>query len=60
VEGKEDVGCIPFARMWIRVVAVGTMELVVERIYNLSTLSERETEQLATDADYVGNVLVPV
>lgn len=52
----EDNFNISFAGMWISVLAIGTMELYVEKICNLSKLSEGGTRQLATDADYICNV----
>lgn len=46
-----------FAGIWISVLAIGTMELYVEKICNLSRLSEPGARQLATDVDYLSNVM---
>lgn len=48
---------VSFAGMWIGVLAIGTMELYVEKICNLNKLSESGARQLATDAEYVCNVM---
>lgn len=46
-----------FAAMWIHVLAVGTMELYVERICGIAKLSDLGTRQLAVDTEYMCNVL---
>lgn len=58
-DGKDekDEWDMSFAGMWIGVLAIGTMELYVEKICNLSKLSESGTRQLATDAEYLCNVI---
>lgn len=48
---------VSFAGMWIGVLAIGTMELYVEKICNLNKLSESGARQLATDAEYICNVM---
>lgn len=46
-----------FAGMWIHVLAVGTMELYVEKICGIPKLSDLGTRQLAVDTEYMCNVL---
>lgn len=53
----DDGACLSFAGMWIGAVAVGTMELYVEKMLSLSRLSKCGAQQLATDAEYICNVL---
>lgn len=48
---------VSFAGMWISLLAIGTMEFYVERICSIPRLSEAGTRQLATDADYICNVI---
>ncbi|CAN8075961.1 unnamed protein product [Agarophyton chilense] len=48
---------LSFAGMWISVLTIATMELYVDRIGSLSRLSEGGTRQLATDVDYICNVI---
>ena len=51
---EEDMS---FAGMWITVLAMGTMELYVEKICSVVRLSEAGAKQLAIDADYLCNVM---
>lgn len=53
----EDEGRMSFAGMWISVLAMGTMELYVEKICSVARLSEAGAKQLATDADYLCSVM---
>lgn len=55
-DSKSDMD-MSFAGMWIGVLAIGTMELYVEKICNLNKLSDSGTRQLATDAEYICNVM---
>eukprot|EP00178_Gracilaria_changii_P023292 TRINITY_DN705_c0_g3_i1.p1 TRINITY_DN705_c0_g3~~TRINITY_DN705_c0_g3_i1.p1 ORF type:complete len:811 (-),score=124.66 TRINITY_DN705_c0_g3_i1:6290-8722(-) len=48
---------LSFAGMWISVLTIATMEFYVEKIESLSRLSEGGTRQLATDVDYICNVI---
>ncbi|KAI0558933.1 Golgi complex component 7 (COG7) [Gracilaria domingensis] len=48
---------LSFAGMWISVLTIATMEFYVEKIGSLSRLSEGGTRQLATDVDYICNVI---
>lgn len=48
---------LSFAGMWISVLAVGTMEFYVEKMCGITKLSAAGTRQLATDAEYICNVL---
>lgn len=48
---------LSFAGMWIGAVAIGTMELYVEKIIGLSRLSKSGAKQLTIDAEYICNVL---
>lgn len=53
----EDGTTLPFASMWISALAIGTMELYVEKICNVPKMSDAGTKQLATDADYICNII---
>lgn len=55
-ESNEDAN-ISFAGMWISLLAIGTMELYVEKICSIPRMSEAGTRQLAIDADYICNVI---
>lgn len=57
--GEEEDGDegMSFAGMWISVLAMGTMDLYVEKICSVTRLSEAGAKQLATDADYLCNVM---
>lgn len=55
-EEVEDVNS-SFAGMWIHVLAVGTMELYVERICGISKMSEIGARQLSVDIEYLCNVM---
>ncbi|KAA8499604.1 Conserved oligomeric Golgi complex subunit 7 [Porphyridium purpureum] len=46
-----------FARRWIRVICTGTMEALVDHVCALKRLSTRGAAQVATDFDYVSNIL---
>lgn len=46
-----------FAGMWIGTIAVGTMEIYVEKICSIKALSTVGARQLAIDVDYMCNVL---
>ncbi len=46
-----------FAGMWIHVLAVGTMELYVERICGISKMSEMGARQMSVDIEYLCNVM---
>lgn len=54
---EEDITNTSFAGMWISLLAIGTMELYVEKICTIQKMSEAGTRQLATDADYICNVI---
>lgn len=54
---EDDLLNMSFAGMWISALTIGTMELFVEKICSLTRLSESGTRQLATDADYIINVV---
>lgn len=53
----DDAAGLSFAGMWIGAVAVGTMELYVEKMLSLTRLSKAGAEQLVIDAEYICNVL---
>lgn len=56
-EDENEDANVSFAGMWISLLAIGTMELYVEKICSIPRLSEAGTRQLATDADYICNVI---
>jgi len=59
LHGKEETEMLntSFAGMWIHVLAVGTMELYVERICGMAKMSELGARQLAVDTEYMCNVM---
>lgn len=54
---EEETVNTSFAGMWIHVLAVGTMEMYMEKIFAIAKLSEIGTRQLAVDTEYICNVL---
>lgn len=56
-EEEHEIMNTSFAGMWIHVLAVGTMELYVERICGMAKMSELGARQLAVDTEYMCNVM---
>lgn len=54
---KDEDELLSFAGIWIGALTIGMMELYVDKICALTRLSEAGTKQLATDADYICNVV---
>lgn len=54
---EDEMATISFAGMWISVIAIGTMELYVDKICSIPRMSEAGTRQLATDAEYICNII---
>lgn len=54
---EEDEGAFSFAGMWISVLSIGTMELYVDKVMSVSRLGPSGCRQLATDMDYMCNVI---
>lgn len=57
LSGEGDVENMSFAGVWISTLAIGTMELYVEKISTIQGVNEAGAKQLATDADYICNVI---
>lgn len=56
VEEGEDED-LSFAGMWLSTLTMGMMELYVEKICCIDSVSTAGARQLATDADYISNVV---
>lgn len=56
-EVEQESTNVSFAGMWISLLAIGTMELYVEKICTIQKMSYAGSRQLATDADYICNVI---
>lgn len=54
---EDEMATVSFAGMWITVLAIGTMELYVDKICSIPKMSEAGTRQLATDAEYICNII---
>eukprot|EP00177_Eucheuma_denticulatum_P002788 GFKZ01005009.1.p1 GENE.GFKZ01005009.1~~GFKZ01005009.1.p1 ORF type:complete len:844 (+),score=115.99 GFKZ01005009.1:97-2628(+) len=53
----DELSGMSFAGMWISMLAIGTMELYVDKICSIPKMSAAGTRQLATDADYICNII---
>ncbi|CDF38404.1 unnamed protein product [Chondrus crispus] len=57
LSGEEGITNMSFAGVWISVLAISAMELYVEKICSIQKVNEAGAKQLATDADYICNVI---
>lgn len=54
---NDEMASMSFAGMWISALAIGTMELYVDRICDIPKMSEAGTTQLSTDVEYIRNII---